>query len=531
MSAGTWRRGWPLAGAVALAAVVGLVAPSNPASAQKPELLVGKAGPLPKDISPGISACATCHSGADQRSVNLFVTLHKSHEFIKFDESHTWRGQDVHAIAHLALSGPLGKQMGEDLGYDVAKAPQCLTCHALDLTPTAPLAEKQFFATQGVNCTGCHGTKETWQVRHYKEAADGSGIAWRAMTPAEKAEAGLADLRNPAVRAKKCVSCHIGNPDEGKVVTHEMFSAGHPPLPPFELVTFQESEPRHWGYPSELPYFKNVPANKTWPLYRFHPADRESYHARQMAAGAVAALRAEAQKLLAEAREAQKPDADGMDYAAFDCYACHHELRSKSDRQSRTTRDGRGGRPTVRKAAGALAGVFAGNAAGIEVGGLKARAAGFDEKWAELRAAVVSKTFGRPQRIATAAADVIRWCDGFLNVLEECPQPIYTKEQTDRLLPALAAATERTTADPDGALCLSWAYLSLRKSARGSHDQERLREFARAVPPSVRVAPFAVMEKEKWVPIAPRYGDRMDWVADFETHRFRAAFKSAVGSR
>jgi hypothetical protein len=535
MSIVSWRAGRVLTAAVALAVVIGFTVLQGPAAQEprpeKPEAPADKSAPLPRDINPGISACATCHSGTDQREVNLFITRHKSNEFIRFDESNTWRRQDVHSVAYQALGGPLGKQMSADLGYDVAKAPQCLACHAVDLTPTAPLAEKQFFSEQGVNCTGCHGVKELWQVRHYKEAADGSGIAWRATTPTEKAGAGLNDLRNPVTRAKRCVACHVGNPEEGKVVTHEMFSAGHPPLPPFELVTFQEGEPRHWGYPLELPYFKKVPADKTWALYRFHPADKESYYARQMSAGAVAALRAEAQKLLAEGREASKPGADGMDYAAFDCYACHHELRSNSDRQTRAARDGRGGRPMVRKSAGALAGVFAENASTVDAGGLKARAAGFTEKWTELRAAVASKTFGRPKRIVTAARDVIAWCDEVLKVLEECPQPIYAKEQTDRLLAALAAATERSTGDPEGALCLSWAYLTLRGSTNGAPGAELLHAFARAAPPSVRVGPFGVPDKDKLNPTAPRYGDRMDWIADFETARFRSAFKSAIAPR
>ena len=31
-----------------------------------------------------------------------------------------------------------------------------------------------------------------------------------------------------------CLSCHLGNAREGRVVTHEMYAAGHPPLPGFE---------------------------------------------------------------------------------------------------------------------------------------------------------------------------------------------------------------------------------------------------------------------------------------------------------
>ena len=38
--------------------------------------------------------------------------------------------------------------------------------------------------------------------------------------------------------AEVCLSCHVGNAQQGKVVTHEMFAAGHPPISGFEIETF-----------------------------------------------------------------------------------------------------------------------------------------------------------------------------------------------------------------------------------------------------------------------------------------------------
>ena len=60
----------------------------------------------------------------------------------------------------------------------------------------------------------------------------------------------MTDLWDPVTRGKKCVSCHIGNPDpeEEKVVTHAMYAAGHPPLPGIEVATFSDAQPRHWQY-------------------------------------------------------------------------------------------------------------------------------------------------------------------------------------------------------------------------------------------------------------------------------------------
>ena len=56
----------------------------------------------------------------------------------------------------------------------------------------------------------------------------------------------MVDVRVPEIQANQCLSCHIGDASQGKVVTHEMYAAGHPPLPSIEVATFANSIPRHW---------------------------------------------------------------------------------------------------------------------------------------------------------------------------------------------------------------------------------------------------------------------------------------------
>src|SRR5437867_13430626 len=63
------------------------------------------------------------------------------------------------------------------------------------------------------------------------------------------------------------MSCHVGNAAEGKVVTHAMFAAGHPPLPPIEIATFSRNEPQHWRDAKEVPYFQE----------KNHKDDKETY--------------------------------------------------------------------------------------------------------------------------------------------------------------------------------------------------------------------------------------------------------------
>ena len=136
------------------------------------------------------------------------------------------------------LSGPLGQQMTKILKYDVTKAPQCLTCHSVDKYPGMALpkdvnVDDRFDTSFGVTCNACHGVRRQWQGDHYTDQAN--TIPWRTLTPAEKEEKGLRNLRDPVVKAKLCASCHVGDPDQHRVVTHDMYAAGHPPLPPFEL--------------------------------------------------------------------------------------------------------------------------------------------------------------------------------------------------------------------------------------------------------------------------------------------------------
>ena len=184
-----------------------------------------------------------------------------------------------------------------------------------------------------------------------------------------------------------------------------MYAAGHPPLPPFELAAFMESEPKHWGYPTDarLAFFKDFAAKnpkKTWPLFRFHPENEEAYLARHLATGAIAALDSELRLIAADAAAAADPKSDaGIDYARFDCYACHHDLKYPSDRQARGY-EGPPGRPPLKAWVGVLPEVVAKHAEGLENAQLKAMAGGFAAKWAAVRKAALAKPYGNPAELS-----------------------------------------------------------------------------------------------------------------------------------
>jgi hypothetical protein len=112
----------------------------------------------------------------------------------------------------------------------------------------------------------------------------------------------MIDTRDMTVRAKLCLSCHLGAGD--RVVDHELIAAGHPDLA-FEIDTFTAAQPAH---------------------HRARPANMRL---RAWAVGQATAL-GEAMRLLAEHAEKTWPE-----FSDLECYQCHHDLRADSWRIQR----------------------------------------------------------------------------------------------------------------------------------------------------------------------------------------------------
>jgi hypothetical protein len=308
----------------------------------------------------GAGSCKQCHQAPTPDNPAVFVEL---------TEYETWSSQDKHSLAYAVLLGPIGKRMGEILGNDpqyVLKSEAgCLVCHAMDF----PKARQgtQFTIEDGVSCDGCHGPSQDWIGAH---AADKQN--WRKKSAADKQKLGMRDLRNPAIKADLCLSCHVGNTNEGKVVTHPMYAAGHPPLPAFELATFCKNLPQHWFDIKKIPLLTTDASLQ--PLY--HWDMRDVQHTQEEFVGSGSNLHAQLH-LIAERANTQAMDRtkafpeltlfkNAKDPAAIwpqiamgqsDCYACHHDLqRWPSWREQRgynvpflnTLIKGVGGRPQMR---------------------------------------------------------------------------------------------------------------------------------------------------------------------------------------
>jgi hypothetical protein len=178
----------------------------------------------------GVSTCTKCHT----EPTKVWPT-----DLVKLNEYAHWRVKDRHSLAFAALEGPRGRQMEKLLGFKVTESAMCLNCHGASFKLENP--EQDFTRKEGVGCVGCHGPAGFWMNMHFLETPK-----WRAMTPEDKEALGMFNVRDPMKRSQLCLSCHIGNAAEGKIVTHSMYAAGHPPLSSFEVASQSANLPPHW---------------------------------------------------------------------------------------------------------------------------------------------------------------------------------------------------------------------------------------------------------------------------------------------
>jgi hypothetical protein len=441
--------------------------------------------------------------------------------FLRLTESSVWENQDLHAKAVESLKGDLGQRMG-DLLYrdkDVTKRPECLACHAVDLSAGPGHAGhsqnlNDFYRDNGVSCEACHGVatdgdkNKDWLEQHRR-------AGWRKLLPAEKTAKGLIDMRSPEARAERCAACHVGNAAEGKFVTHAMFAAGHPPLPPLEMLTYSRDQPSHAIPPEKNKYIaEDVTPDDAWKL--FHVRKDESSAARQAAVGAAVGFR-EAMKTLAH--EAEKAKGGQMlDFALFDCAACHHDLIAPSWRQERGFA-GTPGRPLPRTGPTTLLRTVAGGEAG-----------GFDSKFAALVKACDSRPFGDPAAIGPAAKELASWSDGVAKKLDDAH---YDTARTVQLRRDLADAGRRKPGrglDYDDAQQLLWAFDALRDQLPAEPPEVGAELSKLAGPEPEKPMLGRLYEDGKWEPgkrplIATILPDRLRRVSQYRPEPFWDAFE------
>jgi hypothetical protein len=440
----------------------------------------------------GASVCMKCHQEKNPSGVKEYRET-QGFTFVRLSENIVWSSHDLHSTAfknllteqaikakkddpdakkdlpnHTAqrMENNLQQSKG-DKGYLVSKDVNCLACHAstqqpIDKAPPKTWTPDKFYTDDGVGCEMCHGHGSAYRDKHQVNKLDSAKappgatrvVPWREWDPATKAEWGLVDLRDPAVATQRCASCHIGNKDEGRFVTHDMYAAGHPPLPPLDLIAYNREQPRHWGLPTEMPFLTDLAKRDPAKAYNiFHFKGGESYIARRFVDSTMATLHSAAISMKQLATTAKSDG--GLDFAAFDCYACHHDLKYPSERQNRGY-IGKPGRPLFRPAPFALVKVVLEHAAEMQSGteDWKKEIVALNEAEKHLTDAFANKSLGDPDEIVKATNEISAWSMATLAKLNKLK---YDAGETRRLLAKVVEATKQPIADPEVAQIYSWA--------------------------------------------------------------------------
>ncbi len=396
----------------------------------------------------GTSVCQSCHADSPDRERPSPLTC-------RCTELTFWREHDKHKDAYKVLLGDRARKMGELLGVkgSIAEQKECLACHGAYVPENARFDEESFGKKirqdEGVSCAICHGLRKEWVDAHapkFREDRD----TWRKLPGKEKQDKfGMTDLHDPATRAALCASCHVGNYAEGKGVTHEMYAAGHPPLPGIEIATFSDQMQRHWQYTKEKP----DAVQKM--LKKLNVAADPFEESKAMLIGGMVIFGQTMQLLAAEA---DAGDPKWPRIAQFDCYACHHELELPSWRQERGY-VGKPGRPQGRPWPTVLA--------RLALGQMGQSDETLNTQLKALRGAFDAQPFGDRQRIAAVAGKLAEWAD---RQAAELAGVKVDAAGAGKLLRFLAAMGQEPGVDYDSARQIAWAAQTLYKELPGASE-------------------------------------------------------------
>jgi hypothetical protein len=354
-------------------------------------------------------------------------------KFVRRNENAIWENEDKHARAYQKLSEPRARQIAEILQTDVVKDKRCLNCHAV---PMGLIAEKKLVpVTEGVGCEACHGPASAWGPKH------GADPDWIRRELEYKSSLGMWNVRDPVTHAAICLSCHLGSVKEGRVVTHEMYAAGHPPLPGFEVVTWSREMPLHWRYAKQKdPKFREISKVQPWEHEETKLAVIGHFVALKTAADLVAGE-------TAASSESSVVQAHWPELASFECYACHHDLRSPSWRQRRGF-PGLPGRPHLSQWIHALIPAL------LEATGQDAKSKDrFRELLARFYKLLDARPFGNSGDLNTAARDLSAWSEELIGRLKAYR---FDQSASLRILHDLIRRAPEATVDFDCARQLAW---------------------------------------------------------------------------
>ncbi len=498
----------------------------------------------------GPDTCIRCHTNglgtvsSDPAIAALFpATGLVNDSWCLLDEVKTWATADKHSQAYTSLLNARSKRMGEIMGVkEIHRDRRCLACHTaypvddmpLDLQPGAEDSVEVLVAesisedrklTLGVTCEGCHGfagdsqdgKKKGWYVAHATKEP------WRFEEMKTKQDRnGFFDVRSSAAKAANCLSCHLGDAREGRVVTHEMYAAGHPPLPGFELRSFLNQMPKHWReFHEKGDSVRNEFVKRT----KLDYDDADLHETKDLLIGSVVAVR-ENYRLSLDLAEMSRSEAslgglpakaEWPELSQFDCFACHHDLKDQGWRQER--RGGVPGRPLLREWPSLLADVA------LEVVGEPR----LSEHAKAVDATLADQPFGDTETFIATTRKTVGDLDAAVRVLEGTK---FTKSVGEKVLRVLADRAVNGFYDYDSARNLLWAFQHVRAealpepspqiegeleklSAMFVMDLKAGRTVQQRLPGAVQGREVQEVDLTKTLPP----------IADFDPAKFRASFK------
>jgi hypothetical protein len=490
----------------------GLASPGQGQPARPAGPDAAKTAAKPRKYLVPASKCTPCHSHPE----NFKRDLDANRLLCRMNEGVTWTGNDKHKIAYEVLQRDRGKAMGERLGIKAAESTACTNCHSTNVAG-ADQSEPFERDENGVSCVACHGAAIDWVQKHQFP----NDPEWRKNTRRQKEELfGMTDLWDPVTRAARCASCHIGNPDEHKVVTHAMYAAGHPPLPGLEAATFSDAQPRHWQYLREKP-------GAIQKALGFNPAKREQTDL--VVASGIVALREAMRLYAAEARDdtlVKEPETHWPDFARFDCYACHHDLKVPSWRQERGYGGRTPGRPPVPPWPDVLVQL------GLTVAdpeGKQGRLSEYQNARDAFYAATASRPFSDREQSAAAAQKLADWADAvsqeLRGVFEDPTRVTVDRKMAVRLLHQLCQMALTAPLDFDSARQIAWSFRIIYKETQAmdpkAPSDPALGTLVDSLFDKLHLALPSAGKQEQIVGSLPA---RLSAVFDFDPEAFQAHF-------
>lgn len=509
-----------------LAALVGLITLAGALTSRGRDAGNQPAQPLAQPRigpAPGVYPASHCESCHNQDRSHVYPKSLRDRMICGMNEWQYYDQNDKHQIAFRSLKSPRSQIMVQQLGYRDRKASEveaCLACHAVRAAGNVRVNPETL--AEGVTCVACHGPYLDW-VRIHPESillggrADSNRpnagrIGWIDLSREEKAnQFGMTDLRDPVRRAETCASCHVGNHDQGKVVTHAMYAAGHPPLPGFETAAFSEAQPPHWQK-----FDKRSPERQS----RFKAHDPRNLEQTQLVAVSGLVVLREWMKLFAGQAAVENPDPAGApwpDFARFDCYACHHELQARdvvSWRQLRR-RDSQPGRPAPPDWPLILVQL------GIDLADPKlagAEKTQFEQHLAEFRDSMKVRPFGDSESSA-AARQTAAWAD---YLLKSVSHTIVDAAKARQLLDRLCAMAQDRVSDYDSARQIAWAFRVIYHESTPKENRDRAVDDALSDLEASLALDLPPTKQQ--VPIERTLQDRLRVVAGFDPAIFQARF-------